>query len=92
MLGDIAVANGTYTLHHKVNRPEVEKRACSPTYSSACATAGCASTRSAPQLREDAIGHEAKKQSTAEEPFHIPFFSRGEKSTTTTTTTTNPQQ
>jgi hypothetical protein len=34
----------------------------------------------------------AKKPSTAEEPFHIPFFSRGEKSTTTTTQTTTPPQ
>ena len=26
MLGDIAVANGTYTLHHKVNTAEVDEK------------------------------------------------------------------
>jgi len=48
MLGDIAVANGTYVLHHKPARPRWTKRASSPTSSSAPAEAGCASTPSAP--------------------------------------------
>ena len=48
MLGDIAVANGTYTLHHKVNSAERTKRASLRTSSSGPTAAGCASTRSAP--------------------------------------------
>ena len=49
MLGDIAVANGTYTLHHKVNSAQIDEKVSSPTSSSVSAVAGSASTRNAPR-------------------------------------------
>jgi len=62
MLGDIAVANGTYTLHHKSNSGRSGRNGpSSPTSSSGFGADGCASTRSAPTLREDAA--KRKKQS-----------------------------
>jgi hypothetical protein len=46
MLGDIAVANGTYSLHHKANSGPVDEKACSRTCSSGRGGGGCALTRS----------------------------------------------
>jgi hypothetical protein len=48
MLGDVAVTNGTYALHHKANTAEVTEKASSRMYTSAPTEAGCASIRSAP--------------------------------------------
>ena len=48
MLGDIAVANGTYTLHHKIPPAWWTKEASSRRFSSGCMAAGCALTRSEP--------------------------------------------
>ncbi|MFZ0301357.1 MAG: nuclear transport factor 2 family protein [Terracidiphilus sp.] len=91
MLGDIAVANGTYTLRHKVNGSEVVEKGVF-THVFERVRNGWLCTNSQRTAVPIASATKSKKQSTAEEPFHIPFFSRGEKSTTTTTTTTNPQQ
>ena len=46
MLGDIAVANGTYTLHHRLNTAEVDKRVSLPMCSNGFAAVGSASTHS----------------------------------------------
>jgi len=91
MLGDIAVANGTYTLRHRVNGSEVVEKGVF-THVFERVRNGWLCTNSQRTALPIASTAKPKKQSTAEEPFHIPFFSRGEKSTTTTTTTTNPQQ
>ncbi len=92
LLGDIAVANGTYTLRHKVNGSEVQEKGVF-THVFERVRNGWLCTNSQRTVLRTESNAKAKKQSTAEEPFHIPFFSKGDKSTTTTTTTTTtPQQ
>jgi ketosteroid isomerase-like protein len=92
LLGDIAVANGTYTLRHKVNGSEVDEKGVFTHVFERVRNGWLCTNSQRTVLRTEAAGKNSKKSSTAEEPFHIPFFSRGEKSTTTTTTTTTPQQ
>jgi ketosteroid isomerase-like protein len=78
MLGDIAVANGTYTLHHKANSGEVdEKGVFTQVFERAHGNWLCINSQRT-TLREDASAKQ-KKQSGPESPFHIPLFSRGEK-------------
>jgi len=75
MLGDIAVANGTYNFRHNVSGKTVDEKGvfthvCERTHGGwACIN----SQRTV--LREDGTGKQ-KKKSTSEEPFHIPFFSK----------------
>lgn len=88
LLGDIAVANGTYSLRHKVNGSEVDEKGVFTHVFERVRNGWLCTNSQRTVLRTDAAGKASKKPSTAEEPFHIPFFSRGEKSTTTTT----PQQ
>ncbi|HEX4758871.1 MAG TPA: nuclear transport factor 2 family protein [Terracidiphilus sp.] len=79
MLGDIAVANGTYTLHHKVNTTQVdEKGVFTHVYERLRGGWVCVNSQRT-ALRADSAGGKQKKPSTAEEPFHIPLFSRGDK-------------
>jgi hypothetical protein len=93
LLGDIAVANGTYTLRHKLNGSEVDEKGVFTHVFERVRNGWLCTNSQRTVLRTEAAGKNSKKSSTAEEPFHIPFFTRGEKSTTTTTTTTtNPQQ
>ncbi|MGD0912123.1 MAG: nuclear transport factor 2 family protein [Terracidiphilus sp.] len=91
LLGDTAVANGTYTLRHKVNGALVEEKGVF-THVFERVRNGWLCTNSQRTVLRTESNVKAKKPSTAEEPFHIPFFSRGEKSTTTTTQTTTPPQ
>jgi hypothetical protein len=81
MLGDAAVANGTYTLHHRVNTQQVdEKGVFTHVFERVRGGWLCVNSQRT-VLRTDASGKtKEKKQSTAEEPFHIPFFSKGDKS------------
>lgn len=81
MLGDVAVANGTYSLHHKIDgRPVDEKGVFTHVFDQVRGGWLCVNSQRT-LLRTDPSGKEKeKKQSTAEEPFHIPFFSRGDKS------------
>jgi ketosteroid isomerase-like protein len=81
MLGDAAVANGTYTLHHKVNgQPVDEKGVFTHVFERVRGGWLCVNSQRT-VLRTVASSKEKdKKQSTAEEPFHIPFFSKGDKS------------
>ena len=79
MLGDIAVANGTYTLHHKVNSAQVdEKGVFTHVFERLRGGWVCVNSQRT-ALREDS-NVKQKKPSTAREPFHIPLFSRSDKS------------
>jgi ketosteroid isomerase-like protein len=83
MLGDVAVANGTYTLHHKVSSQLVDERGVfTHVYQRVHGGWLCVNSQRT-VLRTDVGGRskeKKEKESTAEEPFHIPFFSRGDKS------------
>jgi len=78
MLGDIAVANGTYTLHHKVNAAEVEEKGVF-THVFERVRGGwlCINSQRTVLVRD--ANSKQKKQSTTDSPFHIPFLTRGDK-------------
>ena len=77
MLGDIAVANGTYVLHHRGPSGQVdEKGVFTHVFERAHNNWLCINSQRT-VLRED--GGKSKKQSNAELPFHIPLFGRQEK-------------
>lgn len=79
MLGDVAVANGTYTLHHKMNAQMVdEKGVFTHVFERVRGGWLCVNSQRT-VLRTDPSAKQKKQQSTAEEPFHIPFFSKGDK-------------
>ncbi|MGA2558745.1 MAG: nuclear transport factor 2 family protein [Terracidiphilus sp.] len=78
MLGDIAVVNGTYLLHHKVNTSEAnEKGVFTQVFERAHGSWLCINSQRT-LLREDSNAKQ-KKASNAEMPFHIPLFSKSEK-------------
>ncbi len=78
MLGDIAVANGTYALHHKVASSEVnEKGIFTHVFERSHGSWLCINSQRT-VLREDSNAKQ-KKQSNAELPFHIPLFSKSDK-------------
>jgi ketosteroid isomerase-like protein len=78
MLGDIAVANGTYVLHHKtVSGPVDEKGVFTHVFERARGGWLCINSQRT-SLRADSNG-KGKKQSSAEMPFHIPLFSKSDK-------------
>jgi ketosteroid isomerase-like protein len=75
LLGDIAVANGTYVLHHKVNSAQLdEKGVFTHVFERVHGGWLCINSQRT-MLREDSNA-KPKKQSTAELPFHIPLFSK----------------
>ena len=78
LLGDIAVANGTYTLHHKVNAAEVDEKGIFTHVFERVRGGWLCINSQRTVLRQDANSKQ-KKPSSAEEPFHIPFFSKGDK-------------
>jgi ketosteroid isomerase-like protein len=78
MLGDISVANGTYTLHHKVNAAEVDEKGIFTHVFERVRGGWLCINSQRTVLRTDSNSKQ-KKPSTAEEPFHIPFFSKGDK-------------
>lgn len=78
MLGDIAVANGTYQLHHKsTSAPIDEKGVFTHVYQRTRAGWMCINSQRT-VLREDTTG-KAKKQSNADMPFHFPLFGHSDK-------------
>jgi len=78
MLGDIAVANGTYTLHRKGNSgPVDEKGIFTHVFERTHGGWLCINSQRT-LLREDS-NVKQKKQSNAEMPFHIPLFTKGDK-------------
>jgi ketosteroid isomerase-like protein len=78
MLGDIAVANGTYTLHHKAATGLVdEKGVFTQVFERAHAGWLCINSQRT-SLRQDATAK--KKEASPESPFHLPNpFSKGDK-------------
>ncbi len=78
MLGDIAVANGTYVLHHKTGSAEVdEKGVFTHIFERAHGGWLCINSQRT-KLPED-TNPKHKKQSNAEAPFHIPFIGKSDK-------------
>jgi hypothetical protein len=83
MLGDVAVANGTYSYKHKVNGSEInEKGIFTHVFQRQHGNWVCLNAQRT-ALREDTPGKAkaAKPKSNAELPFHIPLFSKGDKTT-----------
>lgn len=77
MLGDTAVANGTYVLRHHGSSGQVdEKGVFTHVFERSHNTWFCVNSQRT-VLRED--GAKSKKQSNAEMPFHIPIFGRSDK-------------
>jgi ketosteroid isomerase-like protein len=78
MLGDTAVVNGTYTLHHKVGSSQVdEKGIFTQVFERARGGWLCINSQRT-LLRQDASSK--KRDSEPESPFHLPNpFSRGDK-------------
>ena len=77
LLGDIAVANGTYTLHHRVNSAEVDEKGIFTHVFERVRGGWLCINSQRTLLRQDAS---KKKESAPESPFHLPNpFSRGEK-------------
>jgi ketosteroid isomerase-like protein len=75
MLGDIAVANGTYALHHKVGTgPVDEKGVFTHVFERTRGGWLCINSQRT-VLRED-TNVKPKKKSEAELPFHIPLISK----------------
>jgi len=79
MLGDTAVANGTYILHHKISSGQVdEKGVFTHVFERIRGGWVCVNSQRT-LLREDSPGKKRKQASDAEMPFHIPLFSKGDK-------------
>lgn len=75
MLGDIAVANGTYALRHKVNSGQAEEKGVfTHVYERAHGGWLCINSQRT-LLRQDSNA-KPKKQSNSEMPFHIPLFTK----------------
>lgn len=79
-LGDIAVANGTYALHHKGpdGKPTDEKGVFTHVFQKVRGGWVCINSQRT-AVREDTPGKKQKSPSTADQPFHIPFFSKDKK-------------
>lgn len=78
MLGDTAVTNGTYTLHHKAGSGQVdEKGVYTHVFQRVRGGWVCINSQRT-VLREDASSKQ-KKSTTNETPFHFPLFSKGDK-------------
>jgi ketosteroid isomerase-like protein len=77
MLGDTAVANGTYVLHHRASSGQVdEKGVFTHVFERAHSGWLCINSQRT-VLHED--NGKTKKQSSAELPFHFPIFGRSDK-------------
>ena len=83
VLGDVAVANGTYTYTHRLNGNTVaEKGIFTHVFQKQHGNWVCLNAQRT-SLREEAPGKKtakAKSKSDAELPFHIPLFSKSDKS------------
>jgi ketosteroid isomerase-like protein len=78
MLGDIAVANGTYSLHHKASSGEVDEKGVFTHIFQRVRGGWLCVNSQRTTLREDAAA-KGKKKSNTETPFHIPLFGKGDK-------------
>jgi ketosteroid isomerase-like protein len=78
MLGDIAVANGTYALRHKISSgPAEEKGVFTHVFERARGGWVCINSQRTVLREESTV--KTKKQSNAELPFHIPLFTKSDK-------------
>jgi ketosteroid isomerase-like protein len=75
MLGDIAVANGTYTLHHKSGSAQVDEKGVF-THVFERVRGGWVCINSQRTTLKTDSNIKPKKQSSAELPFHVPLFSK----------------
>ena len=75
LLGDIAVANGTYVLHHKVSSAQVDEKGVFTHVFERLRGGWVCINSQRTVLREDSNAKQ-KKPSTAEFPFHIPLFTK----------------
>jgi len=96
MLGDVAVANGTYSFIHKGAGGQVEEKGVfTHVFQRQHGNWVCLNAQRT-LLREEAPGKagktKAKSESKAELPFHIPLFSKSDKKTTGPTTPNTPNQ
>jgi ketosteroid isomerase-like protein len=78
MVGEIAVANGTYVLHHKAGSSERDEKGVF-THVFEHTRGGWVCINSQRTLLREDSNAKPKKQSNAEMPFHIPLFGKGEK-------------
>ena len=78
MLGDIAIANGTYSLRHKVNSAQIDEKGVFTHVFERVRGGWLCINSQRTVLREDS-NVKQKKQSNSELPFHIPLFSKGDK-------------
>lgn len=79
LLGDTAVANGTYILHHKTGSAQVdEKGVFTHVYEKMRGGWICVNSQRT-MLREDGPNKKKKQSTDAELPFHIPLFSKSDK-------------
>lgn len=88
MLGDVAVASGTYSYKHKANGTEIEEKGVfTHVFQRVHGNWLCVNAQRT-ALREDTPGKAkaSKPKSNAELPFHIPIFSKGDKTTGPTDT------
>ena len=79
MLGDIAVANGTYTLHHRVNSAQVDEKGVFTHVFERLRGGWVCINSQRTSLKQDNMNSKQKKQSQSSEPFHIPLFSKSDK-------------
>jgi hypothetical protein len=78
LLGDTAVANGTYALHHKALTGQVDEKGVFTQVFERSRSGWVCLNSQRTLLREDSNA-KSKKQSSAEMPFHIPLFSKTDK-------------
>ena len=76
VLGDIAVANGTYALHHKVGSNEVDERGVFTHVFQRQHNLWMCVNSQRTLVSQEGAGKGKKKQG-AGEPFHIPLFPKG---------------
>jgi ketosteroid isomerase-like protein len=81
VLGDIVVANGTYVLHHKAGSAQVDEKGVFTHVFERTRGGWLCINSQRTVLREDSNA-KPKKQSNAEQPFHIPipFLGKSDKS------------
>jgi ketosteroid isomerase-like protein len=77
MLGDTAVANGTYVLHHRGSSGEVDEKGVFTHVFERARNGWLCINSQRTVLRED--NGKNKKKSNAELPFHIPIFGKSDK-------------
>jgi ketosteroid isomerase-like protein len=78
LLGDTAVTNGTYVLHHKASSGAVDEKGVFTHVFERMRGGWLCINSQRTSVRADTPG-KSKKQSTAELPFHIPLFSKSDK-------------